>query len=137
MGNALKLLRGLKIHLSTAIVVMFVAAVFLWANCRKRFYESDTGYFTQGWPVPFYYPGGIQENLSYSIGPFEPAILFMDVVIGLLILSAVALVCEARIRRKSIAWTLFSLLLFVLASCAFLIFLMVVLHPWVGHRHRK
>jgi hypothetical protein len=53
-----------QIHLSTAIVMMFVAGIFMWMNFKPRFIrtsqakaisffgEYDSGFLEYGWPTP-------------------------------------------------------------------------------------
>jgi len=132
-----------QIHLSTAIVLMFVAGVLVWANSRNELKES---YFltvtdwgngrdikfnkprTQfiGWPLEvrtlqydFIYAGQLPENLDPRISnlpikelPDPPVVkphrakwdmrsVLVNLVTALAILTAVAVGCEWRVRRRS------------------------------------
>lgn len=104
-------------HLSTAIVLMFVAAGLLWVNmnlplggtsyaCGKHICCKSTGY---GFPCPFWERGyetrytgpaeaEVRTQTLYS--QFYLGCLIVNIVFAGLILVGVAILCERPIRRK-------------------------------------
>jgi hypothetical protein len=127
--------RWFQLHLSTAVVLTFAAGILLFLNCCKVFHNFR--YYTYGWPGPFYYPGGFQESIRYELGPFEPAILFLNVVFSLFLLFVVAFVCEARIRGMRFWWIVLNLIVICILGTIGLISLTVVAQPFIGHYQPK
>jgi hypothetical protein len=127
--------RWFQIHLSTAVVMMFVAGGFVWANCQLFYYGR--GFYVRGFPFSFYYSDVFQETMSRSFGPIEPAALVIDGLIGLMIVTACALLSECRIRR--IRWALIATYLFVFCVTSFVVLIIVALliAPLHGHRTPK
>ena len=85
-----------QIHLSTAIVLMFVAGMLIWANIRERYSrmleEAPYAGICKGWPCP-------REWKSYGDGIYVSAtggIINIAFAIG--ILCAVWFVCERLIN---------------------------------------
>jgi hypothetical protein len=92
--------RRFRFHLSTAMVVMFVAAGLLWANLTEQKFEDDLMLFmyrNYGFPIRYgrrwLEPWGGKWVIEWPR-------LLSDIVIAILILGAVAFVCERIIRRK-------------------------------------
>jgi len=112
----------LRIHLSTALVLMLAASALLWANMREveswerlaerkseeRYLRTDRR--CQGWPFA---ASGVQvTSLDVKSDTFrelrlpgmvldiwEPKYLAANIFIALLILASLAALCEWRIRR--------------------------------------
>jgi hypothetical protein len=109
-----------QIHLSTAIVMMFVAGALIWANTKWIIIKVGEslvdrtqitpwleveGYNTvtlYGWPLPayakVYWVGGIGSYENSKIGYTYVTI---DVVIAVIGLTAVWFLCEWLIRRRA------------------------------------
>ena len=89
-----------QVHLSTAIVLMFVAGGLLWANATPQVeYSGNTPWeITYGWPYIFHgEPGHIVANVPrYTF--FSNAAIDFGITIVLLIASAT--VCELLLRRR-------------------------------------
>ena len=91
-----------QIHLSTAILLMFVAGGLLWANftAYKSSRDSiDLTNWASGWPLPLlrWYSanGEAMEHKSIS----ELGVVF-NLSAAALILTGIALICENLIRRR-------------------------------------
>jgi hypothetical protein len=102
-----------QFHLSTAIVLMFVAAGLLWLNMSDSdhvcFFSSDISdvpgvkawhsyhWVTKGWPVLYHerYAGALSGSFWHLPG------LCCDFAVALAVLLATGVLCEWRIRRKS------------------------------------
>jgi hypothetical protein len=110
----------LQYHLSTAVVLMFVAAGLLWLNMTRRSAE-DFGYWTKtcrgtfvnyrytdyGWPVRCVSELSPTEVGGKRIEPprtfgviLEWQWLACDVIVALIICGTTAILCEQLIRRK-------------------------------------
>jgi len=92
-----------QIHLSTAIVTMFLAGVFMWLNQvqvpRDEMLDHETMLTGErGWPVRFQRWVNIAGQQSSIVGI---AALIFDIAVGLVALVWIAVVCEWRIRRKA------------------------------------
>jgi hypothetical protein len=90
-----------QIHLSTAIVLMFVAGVLIWANCRtKQFFWDDAMIIRYGWPQ-----AAVQQEIlldgSTSIYIKDYEALFIDVLTSLIILGLMLILCEWLVRRRA------------------------------------
>jgi len=116
---------GVQVHLSTAIVLMFVAGGLVWANVHQRIYVNHPvgfstpraesiifgEYFAWGWPLDckeIHYQwegnGGI-PNLVKTVQLAQTTywdlkLLIIDTIIALAILAAVGFALEWRVRRK-------------------------------------
>lgn len=103
-----------RIHLSTAIVLMFVASGLLWANISQRA-RYATNYFDQGelyiashgWPFGVSYQWivlGNEEMAQAPLSKFDPQIHWLNIgantAIALTILFACGCLLEWRIRRR-------------------------------------
>ena len=94
-----------QIHLSTAIVLMFVAGGLLWANVVYRvdpsFAFAHDGarieLHVQGWPLHFdeYTIPSFRKDTVYPILPYP-----INMLTALAIFGSTALVCEFIIRRR-------------------------------------
>ena len=79
-----------QIHLSTAIVMMFVAGALIWANMKNEFSVAH-----YGWPVPAIYSAGFNGiTINYRY-------IAIDIVIAFNILYITRHFCEWVIRRRS------------------------------------
>jgi hypothetical protein len=106
-----------QIHLTTAIVLMFVAGGLLWLNMHRRYAEflfmPDTAYWGTTFPSSYYpygWPMGIERwlnteteeytilNMHYPWRFFFPFLI--NVVVGLFILFFVGRCCEWFIHRR-------------------------------------
>jgi hypothetical protein len=91
-----------QIHLSTAIVMMFVAGLLIWANVRRN-YTNTPGetYYSYGWPDPVYYyaKATVMEASGFGFGaqPF-----FINAIIAFDALWLVWKISEWLIRRHAI-----------------------------------
>ena len=80
---------------------MFVAGVLVWANTIPTYYENWPTGFTCGWPIQCYLSEPIQVNLRKMEGPGLLALeSFLNALIALAILTAVAVGCEGWVRRR-------------------------------------
>jgi hypothetical protein len=113
-----------QIHLSTAIVMMFVAGGLIWTNIYvrhskwKNSFGIDIDAYDRGWPYtfhpayrseftrPFYEPApgtGIVEVLCYKIErqlDIEPMAIFFNTAIATSLLLAFCFGCEYFLRRR-------------------------------------
>ena len=94
-----------QIHLSTAIVMMFVAGALMWANAPGRRYDS-----VPGWPFPVEKTGngpfdeiarGVMGMPEFIYSRLFEISIVLDAMIGLSILFAVWFICERLIRRRA------------------------------------
>ncbi len=98
----------LQLHLSTCIVLMFVAGGFIWKNLPQRNYipqyvmteQEVISYFTQGWPYIFRTPTEITDRGDIIYGRVVYAPLAANLFIAFAILAPVAFVCEWFLRRR-------------------------------------
>jgi len=99
-----------QVHLSTAVVMMFVAGVLVWINTMER--THDFGEFPwnwhvsdYGWPAPALHSKHlIREGTSKLISPKYEVIYGLaavDVFLAAFILFAVWFLCEWLIRRRA------------------------------------
>jgi hypothetical protein len=94
----------LQLHLSTCILLMFVAGVILWANVRLRL-DSDRGLpidplhpqdgNVRGWPMIVKYEPDIVEDPALSVPD-----LVINLATALAILTTTAIGCENLLRRR-------------------------------------
>ena len=103
--------KRLQIHLSTAIVLMFVAGGLIWLNTtrwtfRQAIDGEEVNYY--GWPVPAWkiepeVPRPRLHTISIICGNRrDPEFsLTFDVIFGILLLTSVWYICEWQIRRAS------------------------------------
>jgi hypothetical protein len=111
----------LQFHLSTAVVLMFVAAGLLWANLTGRrlnpsletAHNSAQAYglpfeavfrIDMDWQDRFELRSASFTDVEYG-GPtghiiIFPVWCFLDIICALVIVFVVAFVCERRIRRR-------------------------------------
>jgi len=84
--------RFFQFHLSTAIIVMVVAAILLWFNLRKYEFRGNPVY---GWPFPaaFFTRNGMLV--------YESDTLLLDILIAIGILVGIGLVSELVARRRA------------------------------------
>jgi len=103
-------------HLSTAIVLMFVAAGLLWANMHWSKADLNWGGYSQarGWPWHLQeWPINRDANEGSVVpilwnqtdeDPFKPHLritgLVLNTIAAFAILGAIAFLCEWRIRRR-------------------------------------
>src|SRR5579862_7759084 len=109
-----------QIHLSTAIVLMFVAGVLIWANTREHTRSADyteegpTNYLhviikAYGWPFEYksvYTSFDTMDAVGRPSSVTEYGGLLngdtiIDGMVGLLIIFAVWFLCEWLIRRRT------------------------------------
>ena len=83
--------RFLKFHLSTAVLMMFAAAIAMFLNCRGLQVLSDDLY---GFPFAAVCVRYRDEPWVWNNGP-----LLLDAAFWLLLLAAIALASEFRIRH--------------------------------------
>jgi hypothetical protein len=98
-----------QIHLSTAIAMMVVAGVLLWANTRigeltTNFHGTHARYQSYGWPNPA--PLRIIEYRHEATDPSFVPIYFLnelvpDFITAWMILFATWFICEWPIRRRA------------------------------------
>src|SRR6266404_1141238 len=83
-----------QIHLSTAIVLMFVAGGILWLNVTPDWAHMSSVY---GWPKGFY-----EERFGNPIAGtrFFLGTLILNIIAGIIILGYIAFLCEAFLRRR-------------------------------------
>ena len=100
MTDPPKKLPWFQYHLSTAIVMMFVASGLLWLNMQRN-------HHSYGWPLPFiavwhvdyFSPSGPWESYEMRYDPI-PWGIALNVVIWLAIMLGVGVFCEWLIRRR-------------------------------------
>jgi hypothetical protein len=95
-----------QVHLSTAIVMMFVAGGLIWANVRinngKRLYFGEptlggSRIYFYGWPTDGLIGSSIQQqDTVYLYGGIS-----IDLIVAVTILFAVWFLCEWLIRRRA------------------------------------
>ena len=107
-----------QIHLSTAIVLMFVAGIIIWRNVENHRMVSWKEW---GWPEPVYYSPGPEHTSAGGIyeGPFpqEEYILWntinwtglvINVLTALFLILGTAIASEFCVRRRlfrrGLAW---------------------------------
>ena len=123
MTDAPKTRPWLQFHLSTAVVLMFVAAGLLWANMLHRHEQLNefdaclqdmdrmmagtaaptvTGKIAQGFPCVVLRTRIVDGTSSGPLGwpEFSLSALVCDVLVGLLMLVGTAILLEWRVRRK-------------------------------------
>jgi|SRR5579862_1262852 len=98
-----------QIHLSTAIVLMFVAGGLIWANIgvsiyKLNFHGTRSTHLQYGWP--FKAPLFIIEENGVQFAPRATPIFFAiffvpDLLIAVGILLATGFTCEWLIRRRA------------------------------------
>ena len=94
--------RWFQIHLSTAVVLMFVAGGLMWANVAEHHYNpplitpNGAAVFSgpRGWPIVW------DWNVISDMPRFNWGHLALNIVACLAILAAFACACEWRIRRR-------------------------------------
>src|SRR5437667_36465 len=93
----------LQLHLSTCIVLMFVAGGLLWANAVPHKIETENIYgrydvimIKRGWPAASNCYDLYTAETVWSFRNFA-----LNVLVILAILAAVAFVCEWIIRRRN------------------------------------
>jgi len=121
--------RFFQIHLSTAIVLMFVAAALVWANVRE-YQEHEPDYRRAfGWPLAVYrFPRHQESGNNNRFGmPDTPGWSFQNVAGNLAItavmLAGSAIVSEFRIRRRNHTWRQvhLSTMILLMISCGMLL----------------
>ena len=104
-----------QIHLSTAIVMMFVAGALIWANVAKQTFYNIRPVTTRteyGWPFVFWkHVEGTASGFSYFIGPegiqldLPPDYFYWNALTDFLLFATVLLaacfLCESLIRRQT------------------------------------
>ena len=114
--------RRFQLHLSTCILVMVVAGLLVWANAVPRKVGEDEwdrtrwAFIERGWPWSFHerteiiqaylakihawVPADSIESYQHPDWHFIPVNALTDFLLALMLLAAVAIVSEARIRRR-------------------------------------
>ena len=102
----------LRLHLSTCILLMFVAGGLVWANLQKRHHPfigrpDLIGNDCWGWPAPVrdeVYEGNFKAGSWTVAEAFRWSKLncVFDVAVGLTLLVAVAFSSEWFIRRREV-----------------------------------
>ena len=109
MSDAPKKRPWFQFHLSTAVIMMFVASGLLWANLREsvEFVSWARRDFLHGWPFIAHYTRMTLDSeeavLMYNAGDicgwrWPGVVLNIACALGLVVV--VAVVCEWPIRRK-------------------------------------
>lgn len=90
--------RWFQIHLSTAVVLMFVAGAILWANVASHEFvylnnksKAWEAIAVHGWPI---YADRPAEHPVYSI------LWAANVIVGFFVLTMTWVFCESLIRRR-------------------------------------
>jgi hypothetical protein len=99
MSDAPKKRPWFQFHLSTAVVMVFVAAGLLWLNTTSRCPDKKT-YAAYGWPLGAYDRYGLL-NMDGRYEKAEGWIisgLVVNVLVGLTAILVVGIVCEWQIR---------------------------------------
>ena len=97
--------RWFQVHLSTCVVLMFVAGGVIWANVRvQKTIEPDAVVRELGWPLVYNWErcewGDVSSPGVACFSDHSNMHVAADAAIGIAILFAVALVLEWRIRRR-------------------------------------
>lgn len=128
--------RWFQFHLSTAIVVMFVAGGLLWANTAEKRYGE--GWTERGWPLSFQFSHPVRGNFRrVMLGPFEPIRLLLNIVIAISVCGVVAFGMESYLRQQPWRRTVLMLLAIVAMLIPALIGLTAILEIFVGGSLRK
>jgi hypothetical protein len=102
-----------QIHLSTAVVMMFVAGGIMWGNIVPSRTSKPEPYLriteSYGWPLPwqtYYTARRGNESMGFEAKPFRERTqrteaLVIDVLFAPALLFAVWVVCEGRARRRA------------------------------------
>jgi len=116
MSDAPKKRPWFQYHLSTAIVLQFVAGGLMWANMRVR--RTGTAYWDEIWQQPYRdppdrnvtlfgkgWPVAVQQWHQNSVvtmpqPELSHAALLVNALFGLVAIVLVACVCEWFIRRR-------------------------------------
>ena len=104
MSDAPKKRPWFQYHLSTAVVVMFVASGLLWANLSEApgGNLSDWGVTVHvyGWPAKVYWVTADNTGAGFFWKERGYGGLAIDAGIALAILLTVAVLCEWAVRRR-------------------------------------
>jgi uncharacterized membrane protein len=109
-----------QFHLSTAIVMMFVAGALIWANCSERIHNShfhdsknfidvDLRIFERGWPITadtWILDRTDSNDFSGQLNVDKWNIritkyIIIDVLIAITTVFIVCFLCEWLIRRRA------------------------------------
>jgi len=109
-----------QIHLSTAVVLMFIAGALTWANMypREKIFPMewrgshiDYAYSERGFPFSAYrYLPAVKPKSSESNNPkaglpegirMSYSMMVIDGLVAIAILFAVGLICEWRVSRRA------------------------------------
>jgi hypothetical protein len=88
--------RWFRIHLSTAIVAMLVASLFLWLNSSATTSEVSAGTRFYGWPLLFAWYPGVENAWVFVLER-----LVIDVAYALTVVLNSIVISESLIRRRS------------------------------------
>jgi hypothetical protein len=107
------LMRGIRFHLSTALLCNFAAALFLYGNivwCRHpNQIDSMAGVISEncyGFPLPVYFEGHAVDNEDGSMIQNEiikvhcPIGVGINLIVGILFIWGVAVISEKHISRS-------------------------------------
>src|SRR5436190_1967908 len=87
-----------QIHLSTAIVLMFVAGSLIWANVPIKATSITSAnerctYYLYGWPI--------RAKISHNVIMTHDIPIAIDVIFSVTLLFCVWFLCEHLIRRRA------------------------------------
>jgi hypothetical protein len=111
--------RRFQIHLSTAVVLMMVAALILWLNLQSKSWNPPslsfpgivypyTTFYGYGWPIKWYeienHEGQYIQGLGSSTPFIRNHVLALPLIINLVLIGMifylVVFICEWLIRRR-------------------------------------
>jgi hypothetical protein len=101
-GQPARKRRWFQFHLSTAIVLMFVASALLWLNLRQSIGYEDRSYVVRlrGWPVAFIYEHYWKPFPEWVAEPtWVPWGLTLDLGVGVGVLFLMFVLVEKVLLR--------------------------------------
>src|SRR6185295_4993089 len=92
--------RRFQMHLSTAVAMMFVEGVIMWANFGYRPYPRSN-YHCDGWPFDLNYWGDRHFNLWGYVFKGRFVFRMIDLLVAIIIPFAIWFVCGWWISRRA------------------------------------
>jgi len=93
-----------QFHLSTAVILMFVAGGLIGLNVHERRPSAEEGWVwllsTRGWPWAFSARDDFWWNSSYGTIEWHTEFFLLDMLVGLSVLAGVAMLLEWLLRRR-------------------------------------
>ncbi|MEI6235981.1 MAG: hypothetical protein WCT04_23245 [Planctomycetota bacterium] len=95
-----------QIHLSTAIVMMFVAGGLIWANVTGRFayHIERSACYAFGWPLPVmieYHDLVPSQEKEVPYREVSELAICCNIIVAVIILGFVCFICEEHTRDRA------------------------------------